>query len=121
MSKTASKSLLSGHSESSCQHHSVSQHQHESPITLAASTLLQHPADKTQTCSLPHIKYLIRTMPCASMWILPFHHMYALLYRHSEFLGIQIFKFLKQKEHDLKKLVVYRDLSPSFLLYEILF
>jgi hypothetical protein len=33
----------------------------------------KHPAEKTQTCPLPHIKHLIRTMPCTSMWILPFH------------------------------------------------
>ncbi|XP_031222393.1 regulator of microtubule dynamics protein 1 isoform X2 [Mastomys coucha] len=71
MSKTAIQSVLSGYSESSCQHHSFSQYQHVTPITLAATTPLQHPGGKIQTCPLCHIKYLIRTMPvpvCGSFY-----------------------------------------------------
>ena len=49
------------------QHHSLSQHQHVSLTTLAASTLLQHPAEKK--------------------------HKHA-LYPTLEFLGIEILKFL---------------------------
>lgn len=36
------------------QYHSLSQHQHVSLTTLATRMLLQHPAEKTQTCLLPH-------------------------------------------------------------------